>query len=54
MHILLHLAAFVLAMVWVIGFFLYHLSGAIHIVLVLALVAFVMAIYKRPGKRTTV
>lgn len=52
MHIILHLAAFVVILIWAFAFFFLHASGAIHLILVLAAILFIIALFKNPGKRT--
>lgn len=51
MHILLHLTAFVLVLVWAFGIFFLHGPSVYYLALLFAAIAFIVALMKRPGKR---
>jgi hypothetical protein len=44
---LLYVIAVVLIIIWAIGFFGYHAGGIIHILLVIALIAFLLKVIRR-------
>jgi hypothetical protein len=44
---LLYLIAVILVIAWAIGFFGYHASGIIHILLVIAVIAFLLKVIRR-------
>lgn len=44
---LLYLVAVILVIVWAIGFLGYHAGGLIHILLVIAIVAFLLKVIRR-------
>ena len=44
---LLYVIAVVLVIIWAIGFLGYHASGLIHILLVIAIIAFLLKVIRR-------
>ncbi|WP_460692562.1 lmo0937 family membrane protein [Mucilaginibacter puniceus] len=48
MNSLLYIIAVILVIGWALGFFLYSATGIIHILLVIALIAFILGIIRRP------
>gem|GEM_PF-1527628 len=54
MHIILHIAAFVIALLWVYLYFFMHGPFITHLILLLAVIIFIFALTKHPGKRTIV
>ena len=46
---LLYLIAVILVIAWAIGFLGYHAGGLIHILLVIAIVAFLLKVIRRAG-----
>jgi hypothetical protein len=44
---LLYLVAVILVIAWAIGFFGYHAGGIIHVLLVIAIIAFLLKIIRR-------
>ena len=43
---LLYLVAVILVIIWAIGFFGYHAGGIIHVLLVIAIVAFLLKVIR--------
>ncbi len=48
MNSLLYIIAVILIIGWALGFFLYSATGIIHILLVIAVIAFILGIIRRP------
>lgn len=48
MNSLLYIIAVILVIGWALGFFLYSATGIIHILLVIAVIAFILGIIRRP------
>jgi hypothetical protein len=48
MNSLLYIIAVILVIGWALGFFLYSATGIIHILLVIAVIALLLGIIKRP------
>jgi hypothetical protein len=48
MNSLLYIIAIILVIGWALGFFLYSASGIIHVLLVIAVIAFLLGIIRRP------
>jgi uncharacterized membrane protein len=46
---LLYLIAVILVIAWAIGFFGYHASGIIHVLLVIAVIALLLKVIRRAG-----
>lgn len=46
---LLYLIAVILVIAWAIGYFGYHASGIIHVLLVIAVIAFLLKVIRRAG-----
>lgn len=44
---LLYVIAVILVIIWAIGFFGYHAGGIIHVLLVIAIVAFLLKVIRR-------
>jgi len=44
---LLYVLAVILVIIWAIGFFGYHAGGIIHVLLVIAIVAFLLKVIRR-------
>jgi hypothetical protein len=44
---LLYVIAVILVIVWAIGFFGYHAGGIIHVLLVIAIIAFLLKVIRR-------
>ena len=47
MRSLLYLIAVILVVGWILGFFVYSAGGLIHILLVIAIIAFLMGVIRR-------
>ena len=45
---LLYIIAVILIIGWALGFFLYSAGGIIHILLVIAIIAFILGLIRRP------
>ncbi len=52
MRSILLILGIILLLGWGVGIFFYALKGLFNIVLIFALVAFILAIFNRPGNRT--
>ncbi len=48
MNSILYIVAVILIIGWVLGAFVYTVGGLIHILLVLAIIAIIMAVIRRP------
>ncbi|MGZ3757037.1 MAG: lmo0937 family membrane protein [Mucilaginibacter sp.] len=48
MNSLLYIIAVILVIGWALGFFLYSASGIIHILLVIAIIALLLGVIRRP------
>lgn len=48
MNSLLYIIAVILIIGWALGFFLYSATGIIHVLLVIAVIAFILGIIRRP------
>ncbi|RZA00718.1 MAG: lmo0937 family membrane protein [Sphingobacteriaceae bacterium] len=48
MNSLLYIIAVILVIGWALGFFLYSATGIIHVLLVIAVIAFLLGIIRRP------
>ena len=48
MNSILYIVAVILIIGWVLGAFVYAVGGLIHILLVLAIIAIIMAVIRRP------
>jgi hypothetical protein len=48
MNSLLYIIAVILVIGWALGFFLYSATGIIHVLLVIAVIAFILGIIRRP------
>lgn len=44
---LLYVLAVILVIIWAIGFFGYHAGGIIHVLLVIAIIAFLLKVIRR-------
>jgi len=54
MRSLLYIVAVILLIGWAISVFFYSISGLVHIIIVLAIIAFVLGMFKGPSSTTTV
>ncbi|MBB3055071.1 lmo0937 family membrane protein [Mucilaginibacter gotjawali] len=48
MNSILYLVAFILVILWAIGFFFMAIGGLIHILLIIALISIVLGLIRRP------
>ena len=49
MNSILYIVAVILIIGWVLGAFVYAVGGLIHILLVLAIIAIIIAVFRRPS-----